>query len=206
LHRFVKFFTFSEPTYSSEHKVKVLQVLIIPALTASFLKQETTEVVDATLVAAIVNNILDPTSSKGSLPSSAPFSTSAPSVLAPSLSTSGAPPPPTAASGAPSAAPTGLSTASGDAKGKMSRAPYDEALSIELLQLATLLVRYAPPSFLSMALTTTTTAMVCFPISMVVAAHAVLFRCAPFFFGKQIHAQRVSRAPQGTDQVCMESP
>jgi hypothetical protein len=161
LHRFVNFFTSAEPAYSSEHKVKVLQVLIIPALTASFLKQETSEVVDPTLVAAIVNNILDPTSPRNPFPSSSPFATSAPSLPAstPALvSPAAAAAPlsgasPAAAAAAPATPAGALVAAAGSQEAAKSsaktllpgsRAPYDEALSIELLQLATLLVRCAP--------------------------------------------------------------
>lgn len=163
LHRFVNFFTSAEPAYSSEHKVKVLQVLIIPALTASFLKQETSEVVDPTLVAAIVNNILDPTSPRNPFPSSSPFATSAPSLPAstPALVSpaaaaaaaplSGASPAAAAAPATPAGALVAAAGSQEAAKSSAktllpgSRAPYDEALSIELLQLATLLVRCAPP-------------------------------------------------------------
>ncbi|KAL6045043.1 putative transformation/transcription domain-associated protein [Balamuthia mandrillaris] len=97
LNRFVELFRDpKDTTFTQEHKVKILQVLIIPLLTASFLKQESNEIVDQAIIASIVSNILDPNSS--------------------------------AKGGGDKAVPP----------------RPDEALSIELLQLATLLVRFMP--------------------------------------------------------------
>jgi len=84
LNRFITFFT--DPSYSSEHKVKVLQVLIIPALIASFRKQESEEVIDAALVSAIVNNILDSTSNPNAPHFPTPLSSTAASPLSPPTS------------------------------------------------------------------------------------------------------------------------
>jgi transformation/transcription domain-associated protein len=96
LHKFLHFF--KEPSFTQEHKVQALQVLVIPMLKASFLQNEFKEAIDSKvllnsldlktlqIVGAIIGEILDPKPGE----------------------------------------------------------VYEEALNIELLQLAALLVRFMP--------------------------------------------------------------
>lgn len=149
MHHFVTFFL--DPAYGTDHKVKVLQILIIPMLNASFVKKETTEVVDSNLVASIVNHILDPTSPKGSFPlgsGSTPTgsaTTGGASLVGASVPSSSSQP---SGSGSTPLASTTSPASPQELKLKGSaRIVYDEALSIELLQLATLLVQYVLSDF-----------------------------------------------------------
>eukprot|EP01114_Cavostelium_apophysatum_P014185 TRINITY_DN3613_c0_g1_i5.p1 TRINITY_DN3613_c0_g1~~TRINITY_DN3613_c0_g1_i5.p1 ORF type:complete len:3612 (+),score=1106.25 TRINITY_DN3613_c0_g1_i5:200-11035(+) len=82
----VHFLTFfKDSTYTQDHKVQVLQVLITPMLTASFAQGEYKDCIDPKIISSIIGEILDP---------------------------------------------------------KSPGETYEESLNIELLQLATLLVRY----------------------------------------------------------------
>eukprot|EP01087_Luapelamoeba_hula_P023162 TRINITY_DN8469_c0_g1_i2.p1 TRINITY_DN8469_c0_g1~~TRINITY_DN8469_c0_g1_i2.p1 ORF type:complete len:748 (+),score=84.96 TRINITY_DN8469_c0_g1_i2:140-2245(+) len=106
MYKFVDFFTNQHIT--QEHKVKILQVLIIPLLNASFVnKDDPAEIVDPVLTSVIANKILDCNST---------------------------------------ATPEPVVSESGAMKPIKSQ---EDSLSIELLQLATLLVRYMKASLMA---------------------------------------------------------